>query len=58
MRGNLFSLLLDLTVGDSVGGASVAESIAKLFEDGRGLGLVEHRPWHVCLRWTLTVASE
>jgi hypothetical protein len=30
---------------------------AKWFEDV-GLGLVEHRPWHVCLRWPLMVASE
>ncbi len=29
----------------------------KWFEDV-GLGLVEHRPWHICLRWPLMVASE
>jgi hypothetical protein len=30
---------------------------AKRFEDV-GLSLVEHKPWHVCLRWLLMVASE
>ncbi len=30
---------------------------SKRFED-LGLGLVEHRPWRVCLRWPLMVAAE
>ncbi len=39
------------------GGASGVASGAKQFED-LGLSLVEHRPWRVCLRWPLMVASE
>jgi hypothetical protein len=38
-------------------GASNVASGAKQFED-LGLGLVECRPWHVCLRWPLMIASE
>ncbi len=41
-----------------MGGVFGAESGAKRFEDGGGLGLVESRPGHVCLRWPLMVASE
>ena len=40
--------------GDLVGSASMAYR----FEGLGGLGLVERRPWRVCLRWPLTVASE
>jgi hypothetical protein len=43
--------------GLSVVGASGVASGEKWFED-LGLGLVEHRPWCVCLRWTLMVAPE
>jgi hypothetical protein len=57
-RGNLVGLLLGSTLGSLVGGVSGAEDIAHGLEDGRGLGLVEHRPWHVHLRWPLMVASE
>ncbi len=41
----------------SVVGASSVASGAKHFED-LGLGLVERRPWGICLRWPLMVASE
>ncbi len=58
MRGNLVGLPLGLALGALVDGLSGVESIAKRFEDGGGLGLVEHRPWCVCLRWPLMVASE
>jgi hypothetical protein len=51
-------LLLGSTLDSSVGGGSGGESIAKQFEDGGGLGLVERRSWLVCLRWPLMVASE
>jgi hypothetical protein len=37
---------------------SGVESGAKRFEDGGGLGLVERKPWCICLRWPLMVASE
>ncbi len=57
-RGNLVGLLLGFTLGASVGGLSGAESIAKRYEDGGSLGLVECRPWGVCLRWPLMVVSE
>ncbi len=50
-------LWLGSKLGDPVSGASGAEG-AKPFEDGGGLGLVERRPWRVCLRWPLMVASE
>jgi hypothetical protein len=41
----------------SVVDASSMASGAKWFEDV-GLGLVERRPWQVCLRWPLNVALE
>ncbi len=37
--------------------ASGVASGAKRFEDV-GMGLVKRRPWHICLRWPLMVASE
>ncbi len=43
--------------GSSVVGESGVASGAKQFEDV-GLGLVERRPWRVCLWWPLMVASE
>ncbi len=43
--------------GSSVVGASSVVSGAKRFED-LGMGLVEHMPWRICLRWPLMVASE
>jgi hypothetical protein len=53
------SFLLGSTLGAAVGVVSSAESNAKQFEDGGGVGfLVEHRSWRVCLRWPLMVASE
>ncbi len=58
VRGNLVSLLHGSTLGASVDGVSSVESISKQFENGGGLGLVEHMPWRVCLRWHLMVASE
>ncbi len=42
--------------GSSVDGESGLESGAKQFQDC--LGLVEHRPWRICLRWPLMVESE
>ncbi len=51
-------LLLGSAHGASVGVVSGAESIAKQFEDGKGLGLVECRPWRICLRWPLMAALE
>ncbi len=43
--------------GSSVVGASSVASGEKWFED-LGMGLVEHMPWRVCLRWPLMVASK
>ncbi len=51
-------MLLGSTLGASVGGVSSMERIAKYFEDGGGWGLVQRRPWRICLRWPLMVASE
>jgi hypothetical protein len=41
----------------SVVGAYGVASGAKRFED-LGIGLMEHIPWRICLRWPLMVASE
>jgi hypothetical protein len=54
----MVSLLIGSTLGASGGWLSSVESIAKRFENGVVLGLVEHRPWRVYLRWSLMVASE
>jgi hypothetical protein len=43
--GDSVGLLIRLTLGSSVGGVFGMESIAKRFEDGGDLGLVEHMPW-------------
>ncbi len=51
-------LLLGYMLCASMGGVSGVESIAEQFEDGGGLGLVDRRPWRICLRWPLMVASE
>ncbi len=51
-------LQLESTLGSSVGGVSGVESSAKRSEDDIGLGFVERRPWCVCLRWPLMVASD
>jgi hypothetical protein len=44
MRGNSVGLLFGSMLGASMVSLSGVESIAKQFEHGGGLGLVEHRP--------------
>jgi hypothetical protein len=55
--GNLVGLWLGTLSGSSEVCESSMASGAKRFEDV-GLGLVECKPWHVCLRWPLIVVSE
>ncbi len=57
MGGNAVGVWLGSLSGSSVVGASGMASDAKWFEDV-GLSLVKRRPWRVCLRWLLMVASE
>ncbi len=57
MGGNLVGLWLRYSSGSSGVGTSGVASGAKRFEDV-GLGLMEHGPWHICLRWPLMVVSE
>ncbi len=56
MEGSAVGLWMGSS-GSSVVRASGVTSGAKQFED-LGMGLVEHMPWCICLRWPLMMVSE